>query len=337
RPRQADRARVAKGADPQPHRAAGERGHRRRRRTLGTRVGAALREARRTGRRDGVPVLRRPRQRAARLRRRRRGDTALAHAAETGQPRGRLPQAHRPRPARLTRGVFERLRTAVACRSSGGDGVRKVVMLGRARRAVRGEPSCNAYEHRRPSRQRRQPSAPGRTARAFARAHRSCAIVPNATHMNAYALPRFSLRFVPVFRRNLLVWRKLAFASIIGNVADPLIILVAFGYGLGSLLERVEGVPYIVYLAAGSMCMSTMMAASFESLYSAFSRMHVQRTWESLMNAPLELDDIVIAEWAWAGAKAVLSGFAILVVVWVLDISRAPTLPLTLFVVVLTG
>lgn len=155
--------------------------------------------------------------------------------------------------------------------------------------------------------------------------------------MSTYALPRFSLRFVPVFRRNLLVWRKLAFASIIGNIADPLIILVAFGYGLGSLLERVGGVPYIVFLAAGSMCMSTMMAASFESLYSAFSRMHVQRTWESLMNAPLELDDIVIAEWMWAGAKAVLSGFAILVVVWALGISRAPTLPLAIFVVALTG
>ena len=38
-------------------------------------------------------------------------------------------------------------------------------------------------------------------------------------------------------------------------------------------------------------------AASFESLYSAFSRMHVQRTWDSLLNAPLELDDIVIAEY----------------------------------------
>jgi len=155
--------------------------------------------------------------------------------------------------------------------------------------------------------------------------------------MNPYALPRFSLRFVPVFRRNLLVWRKLAFASVIGNIADPLIILLAFGYGLGSLLEHVEGVPYIVFLAAGSMCMSTMMAASFESLYSAFSRMHVQRTWESLMNAPLELDDIVIAEWAWAGAKAVLSGFAIVVVVWALGISRAPTLPLAILVVALAG
>ncbi len=155
--------------------------------------------------------------------------------------------------------------------------------------------------------------------------------------MRTYALPRFSMRFVPVFRRNLLVWRKLALASIIGNVADPLIILVAFGYGLGRLLENVEGVPYILFLAAGSMCMSTMMAASFESLYSAFSRMHVQKTWESLLNAPLELDDIVIAEWLWAATKSVLSGVAIVVVVWVLGISREATMPLALFVVALTG
>ncbi|MFO1299443.1 MAG: ABC transporter permease [Burkholderiaceae bacterium] len=155
--------------------------------------------------------------------------------------------------------------------------------------------------------------------------------------MNRYAAPRPSMRFLPVYRRNLLVWRKLAVASVIGNIADPLIILVAFGYGLGRLLQQVDGVPYILFLAAGSMCMSTMMAASFESLYSAFSRMHVQRTWDSLLNAPLELDDIVIAEWLWAATKSVLSGVAIVAVVWLLGISRAPTLVLALPVVALTG
>ena len=155
--------------------------------------------------------------------------------------------------------------------------------------------------------------------------------------MNLYAAPRPSMRFLPVYRRNLLVWRKLAVASVIGNIADPLIILVAFGYGLGRLLQQVDGVPYILFLAAGSMCMSTMMAASFESLYSAFSRMHVQRTWDSLLNAPLELDDIVIAEWLWAATKSVLSGVAIVTVVWLLDISREPTLVLALPVVALTG
>ena len=42
-----------------------------------------------------------------------------------------------------------------------------------------------------------------------------------------FALPRLSLRFVPVWRRNLLVWRKLAIASVLGNIADPLLYMLA--------------------------------------------------------------------------------------------------------------
>ena len=140
-----------------------------------------------------------------------------------------------------------------------------------------------------------------------------------------YRLPGLSLRFIPVWRRNLLVWRKLAVASVIGNIAEPMITLLAFGYGLGSLLQQIEGVPYIEYLASGSICMSVMMAASFESLYSAFSRMHVQKTWESLLNTPLELDDIVLAEMLWAASKAMISGLAILLVLFALGIGLHPT------------
>lgn len=150
-------------------------------------------------------------------------------------------------------------------------------------------------------------------------------------------LPRPSLRFVPVYRRNLMVWRKLALPSLTANVADPLITLVAFGYGLGALLPRVDGVRYIEFLAAGALCMSTMMAASFEALYSAFSRMHVQRTWESLLNAPLELDDVVLAEWLWAATKSLFSAVAIAAVAFALGVSRAPTLLLAIPVAALAG
>ena len=58
-----------------------------------------------------------------------------------------------------------------------------------------------------------------------------------------FSFPSVSARFIPVWRRNFLVWKKLAGASILGNIADPMIALVAFGYGLGSLLPQVEGVP----------------------------------------------------------------------------------------------
>jgi lipooligosaccharide transport system permease protein len=139
-----------------------------------------------------------------------------------------------------------------------------------------------------------------------------------------------SMRWWPVFLRNLLVWRKLAIPSLVGNIAEPLMWLVAFGYGLGSLVGQVrlgqEQVPYILFLASGSICMSAMNAASFEALYSAFSRMHVQKTWDGIMNAPVRLDDVVLAEMLWAAFKSLFTVTAILGVMLALGISHSPKL-----------
>ena len=148
-------------------------------------------------------------------------------------------------------------------------------------------------------------------------------------------------RWWPVFLRNLLVWRKLAIPSLVGNIAEPLMWLVAFGYGLGALVGTVqlggEPVPYIVFLASGSICMSAMQAATFEALYSAFSRMHVQKTWDSIMNAPVGLRDVLLAEMLWAAFKSLFTVTAILGVMLALGISRSPMLLLTWPILLLTG
>lgn len=153
--------------------------------------------------------------------------------------------------------------------------------------------------------------------------------------------PQPSWRWLPVFRRNLLVWRKLAIPSLAGNIAEPLITLVAFGYGLGALVGRVtqDGttMPYILFLASGSICMSAMNAASFEALYSAFSRMQVQRTWDGIMNAPVRLDDVVLAEMLWAAFKALFTSVVILLVMLGLNISHSPMLLLALPLLGLAG
>lgn len=135
--------------------------------------------------------------------------------------------------------------------------------------------------------------------------------------------PVISLRFVPVWQRNFLVWRKLAIPSLLGNLADPMIYMLGLGYGLGSMLPNVGGVSYIAFLAAGTVCFSTMNSASFETMYSGFSRMHVQRTWDAILNAPVTLDDVVLAELVWAGSKSFLSGVAILLVVWALGLTHS--------------
>ena len=152
-----------------------------------------------------------------------------------------------------------------------------------------------------------------------------------------YAAPHITLRFWPVLLRNLLVWKKLAVPSVIGNIAEPLITLVAFGYGLGSMIGQIEGLPYIEYLASGSVAVSAALAATFEALYSAYSRMQVQKTWDSIMNAPIALDDIVFAEMLWAAMKSLFSVTAILMVIFALGISRAPTMLLALPVLAFVG
>ncbi len=122
------------------------------------------------------------------------------------------------------------------------------------------------------------------------------------------------MRWLPVWARNLLVWRKLAVASLVGNFGDPFLYLLGIGYGLGGLIGSVEGMPYLMFFASGLVCSSAMNTATFEGLYSAFTRMNAQRTWEGMLAAPLLVDDIVLGELVWAATKSLISSAIILLV-----------------------
>jgi lipooligosaccharide transport system permease protein len=170
---------------------------------------------------------------------------------------------------------------------------------------------------------------------------------PVSNALSIWRLPSLSLRFWPVLQRNLLVWRKLFWPSLLGNTADPLISLVAFGYGLGALVGTVQwqagagaqavAMPYLVFIASGYMCTSAMNAASFEILYSGYSRMAVQKTWDGIMNAPITLDDVVFAELLWATFKALFTSLAMLCVMSALGIVKHPHVLLALPIVALVA
>ena len=153
----------------------------------------------------------------------------------------------------------------------------------------------------------------------------------------------FSARYLPtrgcfsVWQRNFLVWRKLALPSILGNLADPLIYMLGLGYGLGGMLPQMNGVSYVSFLAAGTVVASTMNAATFEALYSSFSRMHVQKTWDAILNTPLSLDHVLAGELVWAASKSLLSGLAILVVIFALGLTTSPLALWAIPVIFLTG
>jgi len=119
-------------------------------------------------------------------------------------------------------------------------------------------------------------------------------------------------RAARVLARNFRVWRRLALPSLTGNMVDPLIYIFALGIGVGELVGDVDGKSYLLFVAPGIICINLLNVSSFEGLYSAFTRMHMQGTWDAMLNAPMTVEDVVLGEWAWAGSKALINSTCIM-------------------------
>lgn len=152
-----------------------------------------------------------------------------------------------------------------------------------------------------------------------------------------WRLPRMRRDAFTVLRRNILVWRKLLGPAIAMNFGEPLLYLLGFGYGLGIFIGQMSEMPYLTFLASGIIASSAMTTASFEGMYSVFTRMETQRTYDALLATPLEIDDILAGEMLWCATKSLFSGIAILAVAGLLGVVNGWQALLALPVVFLTG
>ncbi|WP_024519945.1 ABC transporter permease [Bradyrhizobium sp. Tv2a-2] len=151
------------------------------------------------------------------------------------------------------------------------------------------------------------------------------------------ALPANAWNWIAIWRRNYLAWRKVAVASLLGNLADPMTNLFGLGFGLGIMVGRVEGTSYIAFLAAGMAGAAAMTAATFETIYATFARMQAQRTWEAILCTQLTLGDIILGELMWAASKAFLAGTGVTIVAGLLGYATWPSVLYALPAIALTG
>ncbi len=96
--------------------------------------------------------------------------------------------------------------------------------------------------------------------------------------------------------------------ALLPPVCEPLIMLLAFGVGLGSQMAALtwNGAPigYLTYLAPGILAYTAFMTAFFQSLFSAYIRMHFQKSWEGQLTTMVRLDHVVWGEALWAASMA---------------------------------
>lgn len=132
--------------------------------------------------------------------------------------------------------------------------------------------------------------------------------------MSSQYLPRFRHAALAVWARNMLVWRKMIGSSLVINFGEPLLYLVAFGFGLGMYVGEQMDMPYLTFLASGLLAASAMNTAGFEALFGVFTRMVPQKSYDAMLASPLEISDIMAGEILWCATKATIHGAGILAV-----------------------
>ncbi len=106
-----------------------------------------------------------------------------------------------------------------------------------------------------------------------------------------------------ITRRNWAVYRKDLIANVSPTVADPALIMLSLGLGLGGYLTNVQGMSYMQYLAPGLTIATSLFTSFFESSYGFFVRMTYENVFKAMLTTPIGLREVVFGEMLWVGLK----------------------------------
>ncbi|TFG36229.1 MAG: ABC transporter permease [Nitrospirales bacterium] len=140
-----------------------------------------------------------------------------------------------------------------------------------------------------------------------------------------------------VWQRHLTVYTKLYKSSIALNFVEPVLYLAALGLGLGAFVQKINGVPYIQFIAPGIIASSSMFAAIYECTYGTYVRMTYQKTFDAILATPVNIDDLVAGELLWGATKSLLYGVIIIIVIALFGLVDSPLIVLAVPVLFITG
>jgi lipooligosaccharide transport system permease protein len=99
-------------------------------------------------------------------------------------------------------------------------------------------------------------------------------------------------------------WRSATFSSTV----EPTIYLLAFGFGFGSLVGRIGGYRYVEFVGTGTVATAVLFSSAFPAMFGTFVKYQFQRTYDAILAAPVDTEELVTAEALWIATRAGVYG-----------------------------
>jgi lipooligosaccharide transport system permease protein len=131
--------------------------------------------------------------------------------------------------------------------------------------------------------------------------------------------PRFTGLFWAVWRRNLLVYRRIWAINFLPPLLEPVFYLLAFGLGFTGLVKDVtwhgQSMGFLAFFAPALVAAASMWQAFMEATYNSFVRMYYQKSYDAMLATPLSLEEIIVAEIVWGATRSVIAAVLMLAVI----------------------
>ena len=149
---------------------------------------------------------------------------------------------------------------------------------------------------------------------------------PRLSVSSSFAFSRVHLRdALAVWQRHLEVYLRLWKMELAAPLIEPVFMVFAFGWGLGSLIaSKVEGLTYLSFVGAGVLSFAAISRALFETAYGSYFRMVYQSTFDAILATPVEVESLAFAEIGWATSKALIDALIILLVLALFGVTSSP-------------
>jgi lipooligosaccharide transport system permease protein len=128
-------------------------------------------------------------------------------------------------------------------------------------------------------------------------------------------------------------WRATTFSSTV----EPTIYLLAFGFGFGALVSRVNGIPYVEFVGTGTVATAVLFSSVFPAMFGTFVKREFQRTYDAILAAPVDTEELVTGEALWIATRAGTYGCVPLLVAMVFGLDPSWGMLVVPFVAFTTG